>query len=105
MEPTSSEHDSSTTPLEEISRKKEMAELRKLELEVEALERGRNWEGRIARFIPIITAVISIGGYHIRRRNFYFSAGKRTRSERARQKESNNQRLSHRLRTAPVIFV
>lgn len=63
VEPTSNEHDSSTIPLREISRKKAMAELRKLELEVDALERGRDWEGRIARFIPIITAVISIAGF------------------------------------------
>jgi len=63
MEPTSGEHASSTIPLEEISRKQAMAELRKLELEVEALERGRDWEVRIASFIPIITAVISIAGF------------------------------------------
>jgi hypothetical protein len=63
MEPTSSEHGSSTIPLEEINRRKAIAELRKLELDVEALERGRDWEGRIARFIPIITALISILGF------------------------------------------
>jgi hypothetical protein len=37
--------------------------LRKLQLEVEALERGGDWEGRIGRFIPIITAGISIAGF------------------------------------------
>jgi hypothetical protein len=63
MEPTRSEHDSTTIPLDEVSRKKAMAELRKLELEVEALERGRDWEGRIGRFVPIITAGISIAGF------------------------------------------
>src|SRR5262245_52503489 len=63
MELISSARDSSTMPLDKISRQKAMAELRKLELEVETLERGRDWEGRLARFTPIITAVISIAGF------------------------------------------
>jgi hypothetical protein len=62
-EPTSSKPDSTTTSVEEIKRKTAMAELRKLDLEIEGLERGRDWEGRVARFVPILTAVISIGGF------------------------------------------
>lgn len=62
-EPTSSENNSSTTSLEEINSKRAMAELRKLELEIEELRRGRTWEARIGRFVPIITALISIAGF------------------------------------------
>src|SRR2546422_4355901 len=40
-----------------------MAQLQKLNLEIEDLRAERNWEERIARFIPIITAVISIAGF------------------------------------------
>jgi hypothetical protein len=63
MEPTSTKHDLDQLTPEEISKRKSYAEMRKAELEVQDLERGRKLEGRVGRFIPIITALISIGGF------------------------------------------
>jgi hypothetical protein len=63
MEPTSTEHDLDNLTPEQISKRKGIAEMRKAELEVQDLERGRDWEGRVVRLIPIITALISIGGF------------------------------------------
>lgn len=61
MEGTSSEHNSSTLSDEEIERQTADAELQKLKLEIEDLKR-RNSEGKIARYIPIIAALIQILG-------------------------------------------
>lgn len=63
MKPTSTEHDLDKLTPEQISKRKGIAEMRKAELEVQELERGRDWEGRVVRLIPIITALISIGGF------------------------------------------
>jgi len=91
MEPTSSEHNSTTTSLEETKRKTAMAELRKLELEIEVLERGRDWEGRIARFVPIITAVISIGGFML---GLYIFGNQQARERQAREDDRRSRELS-----------
>jgi len=63
VEPNSSEADSLPTLPEEIKLETAMTELRKLQLEVGDLEQERTLEGRIVRFIPIITALISIAGF------------------------------------------
>ena len=62
-EPTNSQPDSIDSQLEKINLETAMAQLQKLNLEIEDLRAERNWEERIARFIPIITAVISIAGF------------------------------------------
>src|SRR2546421_7111762 len=62
-ESPNSEQGTSATSHEEIKLRTEKAELDKLELEIEELKRGRRLEGRVVRFIPIITALISIAGF------------------------------------------
>ncbi len=63
VEPTSSEANSIAASLEEIKLKTAKAELQKLELEITELQQARSRGGRIVRFIPIITALISIAGF------------------------------------------
>ena len=62
-EPNDSQPDSIESQLQKINLETAMAQLQKLNLEIEDLRAERNWEERIARFIPIITAVISIAGF------------------------------------------
>ena len=61
-EPTDT-HSDSLKSLPDINLETAKAQLQKLHLEIEDLQGERNWEERIARFIPIITAVISIAGF------------------------------------------
>jgi len=62
-ESPNSRQGASASSLEEIKLSTAKAELDKLELEIEELKRGRSLEGRFVRFIPIITAIISIAGF------------------------------------------
>ncbi len=41
------------------------AELQKLKLEIESLKSKNKWEASIGRFLPIITALVAIGGFWI----------------------------------------
>ena len=91
MEPTSTEHDLDKLTPEQISKRKSYAEMRKAELEVQELERGRDWEGRVARFIPIITALISIGGF--------ISGVLIFKSQQDNEQETRRQELTDRQKT------
>lgn len=46
----------------ELSDLRADAELEKLKLEIEGLRRGTRWEGRITQYIPLITAIVAVGG-------------------------------------------
>lgn len=92
-----SERDLGSTSLEEIQRKTALVGLRKLELEVDELKRGREWEGRIGRFVPIITAVISIAGLLSGLLIFGLQQTKdrQAREAETRSRELNDYRTSH----------
>lgn len=56
-------HADSSPSLQEISLETAKAELKKLTLEIEHLQSERVWKQRIASFIPLFTALISIAGF------------------------------------------
>src|SRR5438552_941209 len=62
-EPNDSQPDAIESQLQKVNLETAKVQLQKLNLEIEDLKEERNWEERIARFIPIITAVISIAGF------------------------------------------
>lgn len=48
---------------EKINLEIAQSQLRKLDLEIQNLESGSDWEARVTRLIPLITAIISIIGF------------------------------------------
>lgn len=48
---------------ESIDERIKAAQLRKLQVEIDNLERGHNWSSRIAQYIPVITALIAVSGF------------------------------------------
>ncbi|HEX5701698.1 MAG TPA: hypothetical protein VFX97_00605 [Pyrinomonadaceae bacterium] len=96
-EPSNSEHNSAQTSLEEIKFKTAVAELRKLQLEVTELERGTKLESRIGRFVPIITAVISIAGFILGVVIFgnEQSKGRQAREDDRKSRELNDYRIGY----------
>jgi hypothetical protein len=61
--PTASQLPSAEAELETIKLETAKAQLRKLNLEIKDLQAARSRGERISRFIPLITAVISIAGF------------------------------------------
>ena len=96
-ESSNSEHHSTQPSLEEIKFKTTVAELRKLELEVAELERGSKLESRIGRFVPIITAVISIAGFILGVIIFgnEQSKGRQAREDDRKSRELNDYRTGY----------
>lgn len=98
VEPTSSEHNSSTTSLEEIKLKRETAEaeLRKLKLEIKELERS-SFARYVPIIVPIITAFISIGGLLLAVFIFGIQQAKerQTREDDRRSRELNDYRTGN----------
>lgn len=86
VDPTSSEHYSKTTSIEEIKRKTAQAEFEKLELEIEELKRGR-W----IRFVPLITAAISVLGFLA---GLYYFTSQQSKDRQAREAETRSRELT-----------
>jgi hypothetical protein len=48
---------------ESIDERIKAAQLRKLQVEIDNLERGHSWSSRVAQYIPVITALIAVSGF------------------------------------------
>jgi hypothetical protein len=90
-ESTDTEHNSSAGRLDAIKLQTAKAELEKLNLEIAELKRGRGLEGRIVRFIPIITALISIAGFIT---GLLIFVSQQTQDRRARAEERKSRELN-----------
>lgn len=91
------ENNSIQASLDEIKFRTAVVECRKLELEVAELERGSLLEARIGRFVPIITAVISIAGFILGVVIFgnEQSKGRQAREEDRKSRELNDYRMGY----------
>jgi hypothetical protein len=97
MVESSNSEPNSVQSLEDIKFKTAVAEWRKLQLEVAELERGSKLESRIGRFVPIITAVISIAGFILGVVIFgnEQSKGRQAREDDRKSRELNDYRMGY----------
>lgn len=95
METNNTEREWDKVPLEEINKRKSYAEMRKAELETQDLERGGKLGGKVVRLIPIITALISIGGF-ISGIYIYNHQQRTERDARAQELRTREQELTTR---------
>lgn len=83
--------ESTDSEREKIDLEIAQSQLRKLKLEIKNLDSGSNWESRITRLIPLVTALISIGGF-LWGINVYLKQQERDRVTKELERTSSDQK-------------